>query len=163
MLFNIFPDLIFFQSLSIMIIWFIKPDFFSNCLSHTSQDNNVLTKHNPSNKISFQTVHHILHKTTMYWPNTTLQPRFLFKMFITYFTRQQCSDQTQPCKSDFFSKCSSHSSQNNNVLTRHNPSNLKSFQNVHHILMRLRQCTNKTQLFKQDIFTTHCKIHKSIR
>ena len=46
-------------------IWFIKPGFFSNCSSHTSQDNNVLTKHNPSTQISFQNVHHILHKTTM--------------------------------------------------------------------------------------------------
>ena len=53
-------------------IWFIKPDFFSNCSSHTSQDNNVLTKHNPSTPISFQNVNHILHKTTMYWPDTTL-------------------------------------------------------------------------------------------
>ena len=53
-------------------MWFIKPDFFSNCSSHTSQDNNVLTKHNPSTPISFQNVNHILHKTTMYWPDTTL-------------------------------------------------------------------------------------------
>ena len=53
-------------------IWFIKPGFFSNCSSHTSQDNNVLTKHNPSTPISFQNVNHILHKTTMYWPDTTL-------------------------------------------------------------------------------------------
>ena len=53
-------------------MWFIKPDFFSNCSSHTSQDTNVLTKHNPSTPISFQNVNHILHKTTMYWPDTTL-------------------------------------------------------------------------------------------
>ena len=81
-------------------IWFIKPGFFSNCSSHTSQDNNVLTKHNPSTQISFQTVHHILHKTTMYWPDTTLHE---FKL-------------------EFFSKCS------NNALTKHNSLNRISLQ-----------------------------------
>ena len=63
------------------------------------------------------------------------QTRFLFKLFITYFTRQQCIDQTQPFNPDFFSKCSSHTLQDNNVVTKHNPAN-QIFQNWGHACSR---------------------------
>ena len=124
-----------------------NPDFFSKCSSHTLQDNNVVTKHNPANQISFQNWGHACSRDDKSKiGNKRVREQACYEQVLQalHRTTMQCIDQTQPFNPDFFSNCSSHTSQDNNVLTRHNPSNLISFQTVHHILIRLKQCTNKT-------------------